>query len=114
MPFFLTSALLWHRLMGKEVLATSHDGPPNLRAYSHCSRNHVNFVTLQIQDLFFLCHSLFMLKPIQKLLFLVLQPGITLLLINLSNSTFFNATITEDFDLFRKPFESKSQREEYH
>ncbi|KAF6166174.1 hypothetical protein GIB67_023884 [Kingdonia uniflora] len=33
------SALLWHRLMGKNVLSTTHTGSPYLRAYSHCSRN---------------------------------------------------------------------------
>ncbi|KAL5553680.1 hypothetical protein UlMin_041081 [Ulmus minor] len=74
-------ALLWHRLMGKEVLATSHDGSPYLRAYSHCSRK---------------------------------RPGVTLLLINMSNSTFYDVAISEDFNLYRKLFEDNSQREEYH
>ncbi|EEF50784.1 conserved hypothetical protein [Ricinus communis] len=31
-------ALLWHRLMGKNVLATSYVGSPYLRAYSHCPK----------------------------------------------------------------------------
>ncbi|EXB65076.1 Heparanase-like protein 2 [Morus notabilis] len=75
-------ALLWHRLMGKEVLKTSHNGSPYLRAYSHCSRQQ--------------------------------RPGVTLLLINLSNSTFFDVAIAEDSNAHRKLFESRSQREEYH
>ncbi|XP_030484716.2 heparanase-like protein 2 isoform X1 [Cannabis sativa] len=72
-------ALLWHRLMGKEVLAASHDGSPKLRAYSHCSKN---------------------------------KPGITLLLINFSNSTFFHVVIS--VYPFQKLSERRSQREEYH
>lgn len=39
--FCLDRALLWHRLMGKEVLSTTHGGSPYLRAYAHCSRNTV-------------------------------------------------------------------------
>ncbi|GFQ00448.1 heparanase-like protein 3 [Phtheirospermum japonicum] len=48
------SALLWHRLMGRNVISTSFNGTNKIRAYAHCSRNSV---------------------------------GITLLLINLDNST---------------------------
>ncbi|XXG55650.1 hypothetical protein AAC387_Pa03g3270 [Persea americana] len=57
------SALLFHRLMGRGVLATVHNGQQGLRAYSHCSK---------------------------------ITPGITLLLINLSNSTEFNVSVTSD------------------
>ncbi|CAK9188202.1 unnamed protein product [Ilex paraguariensis] len=32
------SALLWHRLMGRNVLPTSFSGTKKLRAYSHCSK----------------------------------------------------------------------------
>ncbi|XP_010546175.1 PREDICTED: heparanase-like protein 1 isoform X2 [Tarenaya hassleriana] len=32
------SALLWHRLMGKGVLAVQTDASPHLRAYAHCSK----------------------------------------------------------------------------
>ncbi|KAL3511069.1 hypothetical protein ACH5RR_030470 [Cinchona calisaya] len=32
-------ALLWHRLMGKNVLSATHEGSPYLRVYSHCSKN---------------------------------------------------------------------------
>ncbi|PIA62982.1 hypothetical protein AQUCO_00200771v1 [Aquilegia coerulea] len=38
------SALLWHRLMGKTVLSTTHNGSPYLRAYSHCSKNKVSII----------------------------------------------------------------------
>ncbi|CAI9096495.1 OLC1v1032657C1 [Oldenlandia corymbosa var. corymbosa] len=79
-------ALLWHRLMGKNVLATTHDGSPYLRAYSHCSKN---------------------------------STGITILLINMSNSTTFHVSVVNDLNLYpqRKLMQSygtTEQREEYH
>ncbi|RWR77244.1 heparanase-like protein 2 [Cinnamomum micranthum f. kanehirae] len=61
------SALLFHRLMGRGVLATVHNGPPDLRAYSHCSKT---------------------------------KPGITLLMINLSNSTEFNIDVASDLNIY--------------
>ncbi|KAG8079866.1 hypothetical protein GUJ93_ZPchr0007g4524 [Zizania palustris] len=60
------SALLWHRLMGPEVLKASTTssaaggGSPYLRSYAHCSRE---------------------------------KPGVTVLLINLSNSTAFDVSV---------------------
>ncbi|XP_015894941.4 heparanase-like protein 2 isoform X1 [Ziziphus jujuba] len=74
-------ALLWHRLMGKKVLSTKHEGSPYLRAYSHCSRNH---------------------------------PGVTLLLINMSNSTYFDVSVENDFNLYPEQVARSIQREEYH
>ncbi|CAK9142394.1 unnamed protein product [Ilex paraguariensis] len=41
-------ALLWHRLMGKNVLSTNHDSSPYLRAYSHCSKNSHGIAVLLI------------------------------------------------------------------
>ncbi|KAL0926830.1 hypothetical protein M5K25_003081 [Dendrobium thyrsiflorum] len=41
------SALLWHRLMGKDVLSIDVSGSSFLRAYAHCSKHKV----------FRLCHS---------------------------------------------------------
>ncbi|KAF2301887.1 hypothetical protein GH714_030201 [Hevea brasiliensis] len=41
-------ALLWHRLMGKEVLVTTHNTTPYLRAYSHCSRHKPGIALLLI------------------------------------------------------------------
>ncbi|KAI3452890.1 hypothetical protein Pfo_009553 [Paulownia fortunei] len=51
-------ALLWHRLMGKNVLSASHNGSPYLRIYSHCSKktagisvlviNMSNFTTFEV------------------------------------------------------------------
>ncbi|XP_057538573.1 heparanase-like protein 3 [Amaranthus tricolor] len=32
------SALLWHKLMGRNVLSTSFSGTKNIRAYAHCSK----------------------------------------------------------------------------
>ncbi|XP_057968839.1 heparanase-like protein 3 [Malania oleifera] len=32
------SALLWHRLMGRRVLATSFNGTDKIRAYTHCAK----------------------------------------------------------------------------
>ncbi|KAE8669055.1 Heparanase-like protein 3 [Hibiscus syriacus] len=61
------SALLWHRLMGRNVLSTSFTGTEKIRLYTHCAKQ---------------------------------SKGITLLLINLDNSTTvqaklaFNSTMT--------------------
>ncbi|KOM56471.1 hypothetical protein LR48_Vigan10g236300 [Vigna angularis] len=42
-------ALLWHRLMGKKVLAVSSDvSSPFLRAYAHCSKDRVGVTLLLI------------------------------------------------------------------
>ncbi|CAN0923543.1 Heparanase-like protein 1 [Linum grandiflorum] len=41
-------ALLWHRLMGNGVLATSHGGSPYLRTYTHCSKNTAGVTLLLI------------------------------------------------------------------
>lgn len=38
----LDSALLWHRLMGKGVLAVESDAPLHLRSYAHCSKGRVS------------------------------------------------------------------------
>ncbi|KAF1889608.1 hypothetical protein Lal_00024935 [Lupinus albus] len=79
-------ALLWHRLMGSNVLSVSHEGSPYLRAYAHCSKK---------------------------------RPGITVLLINMSNSTSFNVSLVNDMNI-NLPTEAKSismdseTREEYH
>ncbi|KAM7484404.1 hypothetical protein LguiA_000413 [Lonicera macranthoides] len=59
-------ALLWHRLMGKNVLSTTHNGSPYLRAYSHCSKK---------------------------------KPGISMLLINMLNSTIYEVSIENDVNL---------------
>ncbi|XP_072973385.1 heparanase-like protein 1 [Typha angustifolia] len=81
------SALLWHRLMGKRVLRTTHDGSVYLRSYTHCSRD---------------------------------EPGVTVLLINLSNSTSFDVSVIGDMNLYPPPQfgqsleQAQGQREEYH
>eukprot|EP00257_Ricinus_communis_P023749 XP_015583816.1 heparanase-like protein 1 [Ricinus communis] len=80
-------ALLWHRLMGKQVLATSHNASPYLRAYSHCSKK---------------------------------KPGITLLLINMSNQTSYSVSVIDDDNFFASNSANQyssagnEQREEYH
>ncbi|KAM0969291.1 hypothetical protein COP2_017951 [Malus domestica] len=93
------SALLWHRLMGRNVLATSFSGPKKIRAYAHCAKQ---------------------------------SKGITVLLINLHNTTAiearvaFNATWTlrhkhkshklhrSHVAKLRQGLESSTEREEYH
>lgn len=40
------SALLWHRLMGRNVLATSFSGTKKIRAYAHCAKNSLGAVLL--------------------------------------------------------------------
>ncbi|KAA8522950.1 hypothetical protein F0562_009373 [Nyssa sinensis] len=54
------SALLWHRLMGKNVLSTSFSGTKKIRAYAHCAKQ---------------------------------SQGITLLLINMDNTTTVQAKV---------------------
>ena len=39
--FFPCSALLWHRLMGTKVLATTFNGTNKIRAYAHCAKDSV-------------------------------------------------------------------------
>ncbi|GAV74542.1 Glyco_hydro_79n domain-containing protein [Cephalotus follicularis] len=80
-------ALLWHRLMGKHVLYTTHNGSPYLRVYSHCSKK---------------------------------KPGISILIINMSNSTTYDVLVANDENM--NPPLGKlildnggaQQREEYH
>ncbi|KAK4491059.1 hypothetical protein RD792_001781 [Penstemon davidsonii] len=84
------SALLWHRLMGRNVLSTSFSGTNKIRAYAHCSK-----------------HSL----------------GITLLLINLDNSTTVQVGLSIENDISNKTAtlelttqqtQKEMVREEYH
>ncbi|KAK3029878.1 hypothetical protein RJ639_038675 [Escallonia herrerae] len=42
------SALLWHRLMGRNVLSTSFLGTKKIRAYAHCSKTSQGIVLLLI------------------------------------------------------------------
>ncbi|XP_047339177.1 heparanase-like protein 1 [Impatiens glandulifera] len=42
------SALLWHRLMGKEVLSVKSIGSPYLRSYAHCSKGNGGITLLLI------------------------------------------------------------------
>ncbi|KAK3131756.1 hypothetical protein QOZ80_6AG0510940 [Eleusine coracana subsp. coracana] len=42
------SALLWHRLMGTKVLATTFSGSNKIRAYAHCARNSPGITLLLI------------------------------------------------------------------
>ncbi|KAA8521598.1 hypothetical protein F0562_012271 [Nyssa sinensis] len=42
------SALLWHRLMGRNVLSTSFSGTNKLRAYAHCSKKSAGITLLMI------------------------------------------------------------------
>lgn len=91
--FIYTSALLWHRLMGKGVLDIEVTaGSPYLRAYGHCRKK---------------------------------RSGISMLFINLSNSTKFNVTIQKEDDVisfFERTLFSQSRinnktlkhRKEYH
>ncbi|KAL0327135.1 UNVERIFIED_CONTAM: Heparanase-like protein 2 [Sesamum angustifolium] len=74
-------ALLWHRLMGTNVLSASHNGSPYLRVYSHCSKK---------------------------------TAGISLLLINMSNSTTFEVSIGDDTNSYHQQYRDTNKREEYH
>ncbi|KAL2233518.1 UNVERIFIED_CONTAM: Heparanase-like protein 1 [Sesamum indicum] len=74
-------ALLWHRLMGTNVLSASHNGSPYLRVYSHCSKK---------------------------------TAGISLLLINMSNSTTFEVSVADDTNSYHQQYRDTNKREEYH
>ncbi|ESW29573.1 hypothetical protein PHAVU_002G081000 [Phaseolus vulgaris] len=76
-------ALLWHRLMGRNVLSVSHEGSPLLRTYAHCSKK---------------------------------GHGITVLLINMSNSTTFRVSLVNDMNLYldKEGGSPNQMREEYH
>ncbi|KAF3447084.1 hypothetical protein FNV43_RR12264 [Rhamnella rubrinervis] len=45
------SALLWHRLMGNNVLSTSFSGTQKMRAYAHCSKKNTQGITLLLINL---------------------------------------------------------------
>ncbi|KAG8491679.1 hypothetical protein CXB51_014958 [Gossypium anomalum] len=42
------SAILWHRLMGRNVLSTSFDGTKKIRSYTHCAKQSEGIVVLFI------------------------------------------------------------------
>eukprot|EP00268_Persea_americana_P019499 TRINITY_DN19984_c0_g1_i2.p1 TRINITY_DN19984_c0_g1~~TRINITY_DN19984_c0_g1_i2.p1 ORF type:complete len:194 (+),score=20.36 TRINITY_DN19984_c0_g1_i2:631-1212(+) len=42
------SALLWHRLMGRNVLSTNFTGTKNVRAYAHCAKQSEGITLLLI------------------------------------------------------------------
>lgn len=42
LTFLWSSALLWHRLMGRAVLSTNFTGPTYLRSYAHCAKSDVS------------------------------------------------------------------------
>lgn len=92
------SALLWHRLMGTGVLAVDRRNiAPNLRTYAHCSKGKVSAsscLTLNNYSHWSLNaglkeHMIFCSSYVVYML----QPGITLLLINLSNRTHFTLSV---------------------
>ena len=49
----LNSALLWHRLMGKGVLAVDSTASPFLRSYAHCSKGKVSALSILFLFFFF-------------------------------------------------------------
>ncbi|XVF43067.1 hypothetical protein PTKIN_Ptkin02bG0011000 [Pterospermum kingtungense] len=90
---FVASALLWHRLMGSNVLSITQKADPNLRVYAHCAKK----------------------KPRISLLFINLSKDRT------SNITLLNDPNTVRHNLksrgvMRPNFEFKGyqNREEYH
>ncbi|OVA12143.1 Glycoside hydrolase [Macleaya cordata] len=46
--YYRQDALLWHRLMGKGVLAVDSDASPFLRVYAHCSKGKAGITLLLI------------------------------------------------------------------
>ncbi|KAK7292018.1 hypothetical protein RIF29_07636 [Crotalaria pallida] len=73
------SALLFHRLMGRRVLAASFYGTKKIRAYAHCAKQ---------------------------------SQGITILLLNLDNSTTVQTQVALRFT--KQPYHRVKDREEYH
>ncbi|KAG5225243.1 heparanase protein [Salix suchowensis] len=61
------SALLWHRLMGRNVLSTTFFGTNNIRAYAHCAKASKGITLLLINlDGNTAAMSMFQLKMYQK------------------------------------------------
>jgi heparanase 1 len=87
----LNSALLWHRLMGKRVLEVHGlDASPYLRPYAHCSKGRVMLYHMLIfLSLFFSFQFPLFILINMAIVIILLQVGVTLLLINLSNQTNF-------------------------
>lgn len=42
------SALIWRRLMGRKALFTSFSGTKKIRSYTHCARQSVSLVSIQL------------------------------------------------------------------
>ncbi|PPS06492.1 hypothetical protein GOBAR_AA14156 [Gossypium barbadense] len=45
------SALLWHRLMGRNVLSTSFTGTDKIRSYTHCAKQSVSSSHMQLSSI---------------------------------------------------------------
>lgn len=119
--FVYYSALLWHRLMGNNVLSTSFSGTKKIRAYAHCAKHSVCTFPIQLSKLVYILFF-------DLTRFFIMQRGFTLLLINLDNSTTiqvkvaFNRTSSSrhKHKFHRKHirlpqgYKSENDREEYH
>ncbi|KAK8697370.1 hypothetical protein V6N13_113521 [Hibiscus sabdariffa] len=90
------SALLWHRLMGRNVLSTRFTGTEKIRSYTHCAKQSVSWSS----------HMQSSRQVIVPKFSSILQKGITLLLINLEKSTSVQAKLAFNG--------TKITREEYH
>ena len=120
--FVYYSALLWHRLMGNNVLSTSFSGTKKIRAYAHCAKHSVCTIPIQLSKQVYISSFFFLTR------FFIMQKGFTLLLINLDNSTTiqvkvaFNRTSSSRHKHrfhrkhIRLPqgYKSENDREEYH
>lgn len=79
---YVYSALLWHQLMGENVLSANFSGTKKIRAYANCAKNSVSQNLAFFQQL----HS-YTCSFYDEIRVFTLQQGITLLLINLDNTT---------------------------
>ncbi|CAN1828432.1 Heparanase-like protein 3 [Linum perenne] len=100
------SALLWHRLMGRNVLSARFSGTKKIRAYAHCSKRS-NFVHVRLNNILTF-----------YLIITTMQQGITLLLINLDGNTTANVRVSNRKTKFAKMGRGSkveaNLREEYH
>ena len=85
------SALLWHRLMGQNVLSTNFNGSKKIRAYAHCARDSVSYNENHVLEKGSFSYSL----ALNHFNF-VLQQGITVLLINLDGNTTTQVYVTSE------------------
>lgn len=100
------SALLWHRLMGKNVLAVNFKGSPFLRTYAHCSKGKAG-VTLLLINLSKTTKFRVSVRNSRNIEMQIIDTIV-------SDSSFVRVLKKTVAWVGRKALETTTQREEYH